>query len=56
VRLVTVELQDVTPPDTVKPAFNEVNESRQDREQTINKAQERANREIPKARGWRPRA
>ncbi|MFO7749636.1 MAG: protease modulator HflK, partial [Desulfobacteraceae bacterium] len=25
VRLVTVELQDVTPPDTVKPAFNEVN-------------------------------
>ena len=51
VRLVTVELQDVTPPDTVKPAFNEVNESRQDKEQTINNAQERANREIPKARG-----
>jgi modulator of FtsH protease HflK len=53
VRLVTVELQDVTPPDTVKPAFNEVNESRQDKERTINKAQEQANREIPKARGWR---
>ena len=35
VRLVTVELQDVTPPDTVKPAFNEVNESREDRERTI---------------------
>ena len=51
VRLVTVELQDVTPPDTVKPAFNEVNESRQDKERTINKAQEQANREIPKARG-----
>ena len=51
VRLVTVELQDVTPPDTVKPAFNEVNESRQDKERTINTAQERANREIPKARG-----
>jgi len=51
VRLVTVELQDVTPPDTVKPAFNEVNESRQDKERTINKAEERANREIPKARG-----
>lgn len=51
VRLVTVELQDVTPPDTVKPAFNEVNESRQDKEQTINVAQEQANREIPKARG-----
>jgi membrane protease subunit HflK len=51
VRLVTVELQDVTPPDSVKPAFNEVNESRQDKEQTINKAQEQANREITKARG-----
>lgn len=43
--------QDVTPPDSVKPAFNEVNESRQDKERTINIAQERANREIPKARG-----
>ena len=51
VRLVTVELQDVTPPDPVKPAFNEVNEARQDRERTINEAQERANQEIPKARG-----
>jgi len=35
----------------VKPAFNEVNEARQDRERTINQAQEQANREIPKARG-----
>jgi membrane protease subunit HflK len=51
VRLITVELQDVTPPDPVKPAFNEVNEARQDRERTINQAQEQANREIPKARG-----
>jgi membrane protease subunit HflK len=51
VRLVTVELQDVTPPDTVKPAFNEVNESRQDRERTINQAEEQARQEIPKARG-----
>jgi len=51
VRLVTVELQDVTPPETVKPAFNEVNESRQDKERTINRAEEQANREIPKARG-----
>jgi modulator of FtsH protease HflK len=51
VRLVTVELQDVTPPETVKPAFNEVNEARQDRERTINQAQEQVNREIPKAGG-----
>jgi membrane protease subunit HflK len=46
-----VELQDVTPPDPVKPAFNEVNEARQDKERRINEAQEQANREIPKARG-----
>lgn len=51
IRLVTVELQDVTPPDTVKPAFNEVNEARQDRERMINQAQEQANKEIPRARG-----
>ena len=51
IRLVTVELQDVTPPDPVKPAFNEVNEARQDRERTINQAQEQANQQIPKARG-----
>lgn len=51
VRLVTVELQDVTPPDPVKPAFNEVNEARQDRERTINRAEEQVNREIPRARG-----
>jgi membrane protease subunit HflK len=41
----------VTPPEPVKPAFNEVNESRQDKERTINKAEEQANREIPNARG-----
>jgi membrane protease subunit HflK len=51
VRLVTVELQDVTPPDAVKPAFNEVNEARQDKERTINQAQEQVNRELPKAGG-----
>jgi membrane protease subunit HflK len=51
VRITSVKLQDVTPPDPVKPAFNEVNEARQDRERTINQAQEQANREIPKARG-----
>ncbi len=51
IRITAVKLQDVTPPDPVKPAFNEVNEARQDRERTINKAQEQANRETPKARG-----
>jgi len=51
IRLVTVELQDVTPPDPVKPAFNEVNEARQDLERTVNQAQEQANKLIPKASG-----
>jgi len=51
IKLVTVELQDVTPPDPVKPAYNEVNESRQDKERMINQAQEQRNKIIPKARG-----
>lgn len=51
IRLVTVELQNVTPPDPVKPAFNEVNESRQDMERMVNQAQEQANKVVPKASG-----
>src|SRR3990170_827493 len=50
-RLITVELQDVTPPDPVKPAYNEVNEARQDLERMVNQAQEQANKVIPKAAG-----
>jgi membrane protease subunit HflK len=47
----TVELQDVTPPDPVKPAFNEVNEARQEKERLINEAEKRRNQEIPRAQG-----
>lgn len=47
----TVELQDVTPPDPVKPAFNKVNESRQERESLINEAERRRNQVIPRAQG-----
>ena len=50
-RLITVELQDVTPPDPVKPAYNEVNEARQDLERMVNQAQEQANKVIPRAAG-----
>ena len=46
-----VELQDVTPPDRVKPAFNGVNEARQQRERLINEAETARNRVIPRARG-----
>jgi len=46
-----VVLQDVNPPDPVKPAFNEVNEAQQEREKLINQARSEYNRIIPKARG-----
>jgi membrane protease subunit HflK len=51
VHIGSVEMQDVTPPDPVKPAFNEVNKSRQERQSLINRAQKRRNQIIPKARG-----
>jgi len=51
VRIVTVKFQDVTPPDPVKAAFNEVNEAEQQKESLIFQAREQYNREVPKARG-----
>lgn len=51
IEVVTVKLQDVNPPDPVKPAFNEVNEAKQEREKLINQAWEIYNRKIPEARG-----
>jgi len=47
----TVELQDVVPPQRVRPAFNEVNEARQERERTINEAMKQRNQAIPQANG-----
>lgn len=49
--IITVELQDVVPPRAVRPAFNEVNEARQERERMINEATKRANQQIPRAEG-----
>ena len=51
IHVITVELQDVVPPPAVQPAFNEVNEARQERERMINEAQKRVNQEIPRAEG-----
>ena len=51
IHVVTVQLQDVVPPARVQPAFNEVNEARQERERMINEATKRANQEIPRAKG-----
>jgi membrane protease subunit HflK len=46
-----IVLQDVNPPDPVKPAFNEVNQAQQERERLINEARAEYNRIIPKAKG-----
>jgi membrane protease subunit HflK len=46
-----IVLQDVNPPDPVKPSFNEVNQAEQEKERAINDARSEYNRIIPKARG-----
>ena len=51
VQITTIELQDVTPPEPVKPAFNEVNQAEQERERLINEAEKRRNQVIPRAEG-----
>ncbi|OVE76716.1 HflK protein [bacterium F11] len=51
IRIVTVKLQDVNPPEKVRPAFNDVNSAKQEQEQAINHAEREYNRVIPEARG-----
>lgn len=51
IKVVQVVLQDVNPPESVKPAFNEVNEAQQEREKLINQALSEYNKVIPRARG-----
>jgi membrane protease subunit HflK len=51
IRVVTVQLQDVVPPMRVQPAFNEVNEARQELERMVNEATRQANEAIPRAEG-----
>ncbi|NQS88323.1 FtsH protease activity modulator HflK [Patescibacteria group bacterium] len=51
IRITTVKLKDVNPPDEVKPSFNEVNEAKQDRERIINQAWQDYNEIIPRAKG-----
>lgn len=51
VQIGTIELQDVTPPELVKPAFNEVNQAEQERERLINEAEKRRNQVVPRAEG-----
>jgi membrane protease subunit HflK len=44
-------LQDVNPPDPVKPAFNEVNQAIQEKERAINEAWADYNKSVPLAKG-----
>ncbi len=51
IRIVAVKLQDVNPPESVKPSFNEVNSAKQEQEQLINQAEKNYNKIIPEAKG-----
>jgi membrane protease subunit HflK len=44
-------LQDVNPPDAVRPAFNEVNQAIQEKERAINEAWADYNQAVPRAQG-----
>jgi membrane protease subunit HflK len=46
-----IVLQDVTPPDPVKPSWDEVNQAQQQRDRLINEARAEYNKVIPRARG-----
>jgi modulator of FtsH protease HflK len=51
IRIDQVVLQDVNPPESVKPSFNAVNQAQQERETLINQAESEYNQVIPRARG-----
>jgi len=51
VRIITVQLQDVYPPDQVRPAFDAVNSAREQKNQMINEAEAYKERVVPEARG-----
>jgi membrane protease subunit HflK len=49
--ITAVELQDVLPPERVKPSFDDVNAAQQERERLINEAERQRNQVIARARG-----
>ena len=51
IKIEQVVLQDINPPDPVKPSFNGVNEAQQQKETLINQARADYNRVIPRATG-----
>ena len=51
IKVEQIVLQNVNPPDAVKPSFNEVNQAQQEREKLINQARADYNQVIPRAKG-----
>jgi len=51
ITVLQIVLQDVNPPEPVKPSFNEVNQAQQERERMINDALAEYNKIVPKAKG-----
>jgi membrane protease subunit HflK len=51
IKVEQIVLQDVNPPDQVKPSFNEVNQAQQEREKLINQARAEYNQVVPRAKG-----
>ncbi|HPR17275.1 MAG TPA: FtsH protease activity modulator HflK [Candidatus Cloacimonadota bacterium] len=51
IEIYTINLQNVNPPDPVKPAFNDVNSAKQEKERIVNEAWQNYNQIIPEAKG-----
>lgn len=51
IKIEQIVLQDVNPPDPVKPSFNGVNAAQQEKERMINEALSNFNKVVPKAKG-----
>lgn len=51
IKVEQIVLQDVNPPNAVKPSFNEVNQAQQEREKLINQARSDYNQVVPRAKG-----
>jgi membrane protease subunit HflK len=51
IEIYTINLQNVNPPERVKPAFNDVNSAKQEKERIVNEAWQNYNHVIPEARG-----
>jgi len=51
IKVEQIVLQNVNPPDPVKPSFNEVNQAQQEKERLINEALTAYNKVVPRARG-----